>query len=66
MNAYCNDVPCYIPSRRILREGGYEADGSIMWYDKPYRLSSVVEDKIIETTRRLLPPTFNADTRKTP
>ena len=27
--AYSNDVPCYIPSRRILSEGGYEADSSI-------------------------------------
>ena len=23
-----NDVPCYIPSQRILRDGGYDADGA--------------------------------------
>ena len=23
--AYANEVPCYIPSERILKEGGYEA-----------------------------------------
>ena len=26
LNAWANDMPGYIPSRRILREGGYEAD----------------------------------------
>src|SRR5207247_9962456 len=25
VNAYANDAPCYIPSRRILQEGGSEA-----------------------------------------
>lgn len=58
VNAYSNDVPCYIPSRRILNEGGYEADGSMMWYDKPYRFSPVVEDKIVRTVQQLLPATF--------
>ena len=24
VNGYSNDVPCYIPSRRVLEEGGYE------------------------------------------
>ena len=28
VNAYRNDVPCYIPSKRIYSEGGYEVDGS--------------------------------------
>ena len=28
VNAYCNDVPCYIPSKRVLREGGYEGGGA--------------------------------------
>ena len=31
VNGYSNDVPCYIPSRRILDEGGYEAETSL-WY----------------------------------
>ena len=26
VNAYANHVPCYIPSTRVLAEGGYEAE----------------------------------------
>src|SRR5262245_43594623 len=35
ISAYCNDVPCYIASRRVIGEGGYEADRSIVYYDRP-------------------------------
>lgn len=48
LNAYANDVPCYIPSRRILREGGYEAEGSLWYYDRPARLAPETEDIILE------------------
>jgi len=55
---YANDVPCYIPSRRILAEGGYEAEGAMVYYDRPGRLSPKVEDLIVGAVRRLLPTTF--------
>lgn len=29
---YAYEVPCYIPSQRILKEGGYEADSSLIYY----------------------------------
>lgn len=29
---YAYEVPCYIPSTRILKEGGYEADSSLIYY----------------------------------
>ena len=32
VTAYANDVPCYIPSERILREGGYEGGGAMVYY----------------------------------
>ena len=32
ITAYANDDPCYIPSERILREGGYEGGGAIVYY----------------------------------
>jgi hypothetical protein len=51
---YCNDVPCYIPSRRILGEGGYEADQSMIYYLHPGPLADSVEEKIITACRRLL------------
>ena len=37
--AYANDVPCYIASKRILGEGGYEADSSMIYYGRPTRLA---------------------------
>jgi len=58
ITAYANDVPCYIPSRRILREGGYEADYSMVYYGKPTRFAPALEDMILAATRRLLPATF--------
>ena len=44
-------MPCYIPSQRILREGGYEAEDSLWYYDRPARLSPVLEDLILGTAR---------------
>jgi hypothetical protein len=29
---YAYEVPCYIPSVRILKEGGYEAESSLIYY----------------------------------
>jgi putative membrane-bound dehydrogenase-like protein len=60
VNGYANDVPCYIPSRRILTEGGYEAEDSLWYYDRPARLSMANEDRIIEAVHDLLPRKFRA------
>jgi hypothetical protein len=57
--AYSNDVPCYIPSRRILSEGGYEADFSMTYYGHPSRLTPATEDLIIQTVHTLLPAAFD-------
>ena len=57
--AYSNDVPCYIPSRRVLSEGGYEADFSMIYYGHPARLAPATEDLIIETVHGLLPAPFD-------
>lgn len=54
ITAYANYVPCYIPSRRILSEGGYEAEDSLWYYDRPARLSSEVEDLIHGTVQRMI------------
>ena len=32
---YCNDVLAYIPSKRVLQEGGYEAGTSIVYWSNP-------------------------------
>jgi putative membrane-bound dehydrogenase-like protein len=64
VTAYANDVPCYIPSRRILQEGGYEAESSLWYYDRPARLAPEIEDLIVKTVHDLLPKSFVADPRK--
>ncbi len=60
VNSYANDVPCYIPSRRILSEGGYEAEDSLWYYDRPARLAMSNEDRIIKAVHDLLPGKFEA------
>ena len=57
--AYSNDVPCYIPSRRILSEGGYEADFSMIYYGHPSRFAPATEDLIIQTVHAILPAAFD-------
>src|SRR5690606_12417915 len=32
---YCNDVMAYIPSLRVLKEGGYEGATSMIYYGQP-------------------------------
>ncbi len=54
VNAYANDAPCYITTRRMILEGGYEVDESMNSYDKPTRLSLEVEDLIIKAAKSLL------------
>lgn len=58
VNAYANDVPCYIASRRVIGEGGYEAETSMYWYDKPSPFAAEVEDIIVAAVHDLLPSSF--------
>ena len=60
INAYANDVPCYIPSQRIWREGGYEGGGAMIYYDRPSRLAEGTEELIIAAVHELLPREFEA------
>jgi hypothetical protein len=45
---YCNDVFAYVPSTRVLREGGYEADSSLIYYGLPTRFAPTVEDVLVQ------------------
>ena len=58
VNAYSNDVPCYIPSRRILDEGGYEGGGAMIYYDRPTKVAPDVEERIIGAVHALTPREF--------
>lgn len=60
VTAYANDVACYIPSKRIWREGGYEGGDAMVWYDVPTRLTAATEDLIVAEVRQQLGSTFAA------
>jgi hypothetical protein len=47
VTGYANDVMAYIPSARVLREGGYEADSSMIYYGMPTKWAPGLEDVII-------------------
>ncbi len=61
--AYSNDVTCYIASQRMLPEGGYEVDSSMIYYDRPARLGTAAEDTILNAVHELLPDRFEASSR---
>ena len=50
---YANDVMAYIPSARVLKEGGYEADSSMIYYGLPTRWHPSVEDAIVSKVKEL-------------
>jgi hypothetical protein len=62
VNAYANDVPCYIPSRRVWQEGGYEGGDAMIYYDRPVRFNDATEELIIAAVRQLMPGSFLAAT----
>jgi len=45
--AYTNDVMAYIPSERVLRQGGYEGSGAMVYYGLPTDWAPGVEQKIV-------------------
>lgn len=51
---YANDVMAYIPSARVLKEGGYEADSSQIYYGMPTKWSLKIEDAIVEKVKELV------------
>ncbi len=53
VSAYCNDVMAYIPSKRVLKEGGYEGATAMIYYGQPSPWSEQVEESIIEAVSRV-------------
>ncbi|HEV3003290.1 MAG TPA: neutral/alkaline non-lysosomal ceramidase N-terminal domain-containing protein [Pirellulales bacterium] len=51
--AYTNDVMAYIPSRRVLTEGGYEGGGAMVYYGLPTAWAPEVEETIVKQVRVL-------------
>ena len=51
---YSNDVMSYIPSARVLKEGGYEAADSMIYYGLPGPYNDDVEDRIMRTVGQVM------------
>lgn len=60
ISAWSNDMPGYIPSKRVLKEGGYEAEFSQVYYGLPGPYLPEVEDTVVSAVTDLLGDDFGA------
>ncbi len=60
INAYSNAVPCYIPSERVLKEGGYEGGWAMTYYDLPGPFKPGLEQPIIDAVKKVVGDGFRA------
>ena len=49
ITGYANDVMAYIPSERVLKEGGYEGESSQVYYGHPTKWAPGIEERIVKT-----------------
>ena len=54
VSAYNNDVFGYVPSLRVLKEGGYEGGGAMLFTSLPGPCRAGVEETIAETVDELV------------
>jgi len=50
--AYSNDVMAYIPSLRVLKEGGYEGAGAMVYYGLPTVWAPELEEDVVREVHR--------------
>jgi neutral ceramidase len=55
--AYSNDVFGYVPSLRVLKEGGYEAGDAMLYTDLPGPFAPSVEERIVAKVHELVDKT---------
>ena len=60
VGAYCNDVMAYIPSLRVLKEGGYEGGGAMVYYGLPSKWAPSVEERVVGKVHALVKETKQA------
>jgi putative membrane-bound dehydrogenase-like protein len=58
LHAYSNDFCAYIPSERLLREGGYGGGSEIVYFALPAGFQPGLEQRIIDTVHQITPETF--------
>ena len=66
ISAWANAMPGYIPSRRVLQEGGYEPGFSQVYYAKPGPYRPEVEDILIGAVTEMLGQSFAASDKQPP
>lgn len=59
--AYTDDVFAYVASERMRAEGGYEVDGSMLYYNQPGRWQSGTEDLIERRVKEIMETETAAD-----
>jgi hypothetical protein len=56
---YAYEVPCYIPSARLIKEGGYETESSLIYYGfyGPFRgeIETLLVNRLEALVSRLRP-----------
>ncbi|MFK7776865.1 MAG: neutral/alkaline non-lysosomal ceramidase N-terminal domain-containing protein [Gimesia sp.] len=53
---YCNEVFAYVPSERVLKEGGYEGGGAMKYFGFHGPFKPGLEDQIIQLVHTLINP----------
>jgi len=62
--AYSNACPGYVPSERVLQEGGYEGGGAMVYYDIPGPWAPGLEEAIVTATGKLVAgPSFSPNSK---
>ena len=59
LNAYSNDFGCYIPSERLVAEGGYGGGAEVPYFALPTTLQAGLEKLIIDEVHRQVPDAFH-------
>ncbi|MBL8212811.1 MAG: hypothetical protein JNK87_19005, partial [Bryobacterales bacterium] len=49
-----NDVMCYIPTLKVLKEGGYEGRDSMIYYGMPGPFTEDVEETVFQAIGTVL------------
>ncbi len=64
--AYTDDVFAYVASERVRFEGGYEVDGSMLYYGQPGRWDTGTENQIVDRVLQLTKQKLLADQPRSP
>ena len=59
LNAYSNDFGCYIPSERLLAEGGYGGGAEMPYFALPSIFQSGLEQQIVDEVQSQVPESFH-------